>query len=408
MSGRQILAVVAIVVILVGTVGLFVWGVIDRRRANAGVDAETAARLRSDPNRAGEDKSAAAVTRLGGTVVRIPPGDESLPVGEIILTDRPVTDADAAELAGLVNATHLHLAGTKITDDGVRALKPLRMVNILDLSRTAVTGATLGELKDYYVLRQLHLAKTRTNDAGLAAVGNFYALESLDLSDTAVTDAGLLHLKKLSRLTRIDLARTKATAAGVRAIATPRLSQVNLAGVPMTVDEFMAVSRSRDPHPADGGQPLADITVLRVSGVAPQVTDHWLEVLANQRELALLVDDVSLTGAKDGLGLKVQGNKLNLAGSRVTDAGLKFLDDPDAFTALGLADTAVTDAGLANLPASEELKDLDLSRTKVTDAGLRHLKKFPALRQIYLSGTAVTDAGAADLQAALPDCTINR
>jgi hypothetical protein len=51
---------------------------------------------------------------------------------------------------------------------------------------------------------------------------------------------------------------------------------------------------------------------------------------------------------------------------------------------------------------------LSLSTTAVTDAGLVHLMKLDNLGVLNLNRTKVTDAGAAELQKALPRCTIFR
>ena len=46
---------------------------------------------------------------------------------------------------------------------------------------------------------------------------------------------------------------------------------------------------------------------------------------------------------------------------------------------------------------------LSLAGTQVTDAGLRHLKGLTSLRQVVLFRTQVTPAGVADLNDALPN-----
>lgn len=56
------------------------------------------------------------------------------------------------------------------------------------------------------------------------------------------------------------------------------------------------------------------------------------------------------------------------------------------------------DAALAKLaPAAEYIVDVELARTKVTDAGLKTLAGFPNLRRIDLSYTAVTSAALKEL-----------
>ena len=63
--------------------------------------------------------------------------------------------------------------------------------------------------------------------------------------------------------------------------------------------------------------------------------------------------------------------------------------------------TSITDAGLVHLKGLPNLQNLSLFGTKVTNAGLVHLKGLTELQELNLR-----DAGVADLQKALPNCTI--
>ena len=49
---------------------------------------------------------------------------------------------------------------------------------------------------------------------------------------------------------------------------------------------------------------------------------------------------------------------------------------------------------------------VDLAGTKVTDAGLEHLKGLGQLQELRLAATDVTDKGVKKLQQALPKCQI--
>ena len=51
---------------------------------------------------------------------------------------------------------------------------------------------------------------------------------------------------------------------------------------------------------------------------------------------------------------------------------------------------------------------VNLAGTKVTDAGLKELKDLKQLTYLQLGHTGVTDDGVADLQKALPGCKISR
>jgi mono/diheme cytochrome c family protein len=98
---------------------------------------------------------------------------------------------------------------------------------------------------------------------------------------------------------------------------------------------------------------------------------------------------------------------LNLAGSKVTDAGLAQLAPLTNLRSLHLEKTAITDAGLVHLKGLTNLEYLNLYGTGVTDAGLANLEGLKNLRALYLWGSKATDAGAEKLQKALPQCAVN-
>jgi len=98
---------------------------------------------------------------------------------------------------------------------------------------------------------------------------------------------------------------------------------------------------------------------------------------------------------------------LNLAGTKVTDAGLAPLANLTNLRRLHLEKTAVTDAGLVHLKGLANLEYLNLYNTQVTDAGLANLEGLKNLKNVYLWQSKATDAGVAKLQAALPNCKID-
>jgi uncharacterized membrane protein/YHS domain-containing protein len=85
---------------------------------------------------------------------------------------------------------------------------------------------------------------------------------------------------------------------------------------------------------------------------------------------------------------------LDLAGTRISDAGLVSLASMPNLIRVHLERTAVTDAGLKSLTALPALEYLDLYGTAVTDAGLEQLQMAPKLKQLYLWDTQVTTTGA--------------
>ena len=93
---------------------------------------------------------------------------------------------------------------------------------------------------------------------------------------------------------------------------------------------------------------------------------------------------------------------LDLAGTRVSDAGMSVVAEMRNLTRLDLANTAVTDAGTRALSGLRRLEYLNLRGTRVGDGTLATLTQLPALRSLYLWETSVTDAAVDGLRAAKP------
>jgi YHS domain-containing protein len=85
---------------------------------------------------------------------------------------------------------------------------------------------------------------------------------------------------------------------------------------------------------------------------------------------------------------------LDLAGTRVTDAGLEQVARMQSLIRLHLERAAITDAGLVFLKDLAELESLNLYGTAVGDVALATLKALPKLRQVYLWQTQVSPEAA--------------
>jgi len=86
--------------------------------------------------------------------------------------------------------------------------------------------------------------------------------------------------------------------------------------------------------------------------------------------------------------------------------------DLASVTELSLAGTQITDAGLKEVAKLKNLSVLSFSNTQITDAGLKEVAKLKELTELYLFGTKVTKAGMVKLQEVLnrrrrlPECYI--
>jgi hypothetical protein len=74
---------------------------------------------------------------------------------------------------------------------------------------------------------------------------------------------------------------------------------------------------------------------------------------------------------------------------------------------LSLAGTEITDAGLRHLKGLPRLESLDLSGTRVTDAGMVHLLACKRLKTLILDRTRVDEKGVAPIQSAFPSLELH-
>jgi hypothetical protein len=100
-------------------------------------------------------------------------------------------------------------------------------------------------------------------------------------------------------------------------------------------------------------------------------------------------------------------SSMDLAKTKVTDAGLKALAGYKNLRELHLEGTSISDAGLDHLKDLTSLEYLNLYNTKVTDAGLPKLAGLTKLKSLYLWQTGVTKAGVAALKGKLSAAHIN-
>jgi Leucine Rich repeat len=150
--------------------------------------------------------------------------------------------------------------------------------------------------------------------------------------------------------------------------------------------------------------------LLRVNLAGTRVTDAGLVHLQTLTKLDLL--DLSGTQVSDAGLVHLQGltklDNLDLSETQVSDAGLPHLRKLQNISFLNLGRTRVSDAGLIHLASLSKLSSLYLTGTRVTDAGLAHLKGLVRLSQLSLRGTKVTDAGLKMLEQVSPNLSITR
>jgi hypothetical protein len=137
--------------------------------------------------------------------------------------------------------------------------------------------------------------------------------------------------------------------------------------------------------------------------------DAALKAIAGSAHLGeLVLEGTNLTDAgMNYVSAFTKLQRLDVSGTMITDAGVKNLEGLTRLKFLDLHRTQITNAGLKRLENLKQLEFLTLYKTAITNDGLKSLKGLSKLDELWIDSTKVTDAGVADLQKALPKCTIN-
>jgi hypothetical protein len=168
----------------------------------------------------------------------VPLPESAQGITELDLAGTNVTDKGLKQLSGLKNLTTLKLQDTNVTAAGLKELAGLKRLATLLLSEGQLSDASFRVLCETGLMHTLAyqiggsnriggspdanedivaigLCYSPVTDAGLRELARFSNLARLDLSETRVTDAGLKELAGLKNLTTVELQGTQVTEAGV-------------------------------------------------------------------------------------------------------------------------------------------------------------------------------------------------
>jgi len=264
---------------------------------------------------------------LGGRLEQNAAGD----VVAVHLRGAWVTDAELLDVARLPNLERLDLSHTRITDEGLLYLKPLKQIQDLNLFYAEnITDQGIAAIKEWKQLKRLNLRGTRIFDGTLAILSGLPQLESLDIAYSQFTDNGLDALVPLTRLKELSLGRSKLGKNALQVLRLlPTLEYLDLGG----------------PHPGPGG--------YRTTAGAPMDED-----------LPRAVSELK------------QLRVLKLSYSQIRADGLRVLASLDQVSKLALTGCPrVDDGALVELARWKSLKYLDVQETSVTEQGVGRLEK---------------------------------
>lgn len=248
------------------------------------------------------------------------------------------------------------IGDNEFDDDGLRAVQGElamlgRRIDVNLNQTTKLTEEGLAALKGLPNLVGLQVERNQLTDAALPAIGGFTDLETLAIGGDALTDEGLAPLAHLKKVRQLNFRGAKLTAKAlvhVKDLVELRdLNQFNV--LPGLNNETLGHLRK-----------LTKLRYLRVPKAG--ITDDGLAHLKNMQGLNVLI----------------------LSDNRVTDTGLANLAKLTNLETLDLNHTAITDAGLKHLTGLSNLKELRVRGTAVTQDGEAMLKEaLPKLRQVF-------------------------
>ena len=328
---------------------------------------------------ASETSLAEWVRAAGGHIQTRPDGS----ITGISLTHVWATDSDLELIAPLRSLEKLDLSLSLITDAGMERLKPLENVTELNLFAVEhITDTAIAYIRGWRKLERLNLRGTDVTDTALAYITQIPSLRSLDVSYTQVTNNGLDYLSSLPKLEELVIGGNKVTGAGLRILKQlPALRSLSLNGAQKRNSGTWTVSLTDLDLDALGG--LKGLQSLDLAGL--KITDAGVARLKGLASLSVL----------------------DLSRTEVSASGLKSME-VDRLQRLSLHRAKRVDDGIAEwLGPADRLEVLDLSETALGDAGLTRLATIKSLRQVFLRGSRVTAEGVAAFRTALPQCQVS-
>jgi Leucine-rich repeat (LRR) protein len=184
--------------------------------------------------------------------------------------------------------TTLDLSLTRISDLGLRALRPAPSIMDLNLSFAEQIGDEgVSVVKNWKNLRRLNVRGTKITDLTLEMLEGVPTLEALDIGFAQLTDVGPEHLTSLTRLRRLALGGNKLTDTGLQFLRQlPQLNYLDLSGMQRTDSGLWSITLT-----SSGVEAIATVKELReldLGGTAISASGlKTLESLPNLERLTL-------------------------------------------------------------------------------------------------------------------------
>lgn len=289
-----------------------------------------------------------------------------------------MTDALLKQLADMPHLTTLRLGGSQgVTDEGLRWIAQLPLLQHLDLSGTPITDRGIHLLRELTSLRRLSLAWTRITDEGAAHLAALTDLEHVDLAGSHCGDGAIKALSGMARL------RHFSSGASTTDRGLPALQDV-----PM----FKTWRDGPDTYTDEGPEPNR----LWLRGT---LTDRGIAALAGLHGLyALDIDDRAMPLTGQSIASLVGLEHLSALSFDAKDDAMPFIARLPRLRFLSIQDTPASDRGWQALGASPSIERIWGRRCYGLETdGFLALSRMPSLRNLSVSCRNVEDRGIAAL-----------
>ncbi|MDA0835430.1 MAG: hypothetical protein O2955_10895 [Planctomycetota bacterium] len=158
-----------------------------------------------------------------------------------------IGDSAVTNLANLTKMRWLSLRGSKISNDGLKALRKMKHLEYLDVSSTAISDEGLKHLSGLTELRVLSLDNCENiTGTGFVHFQGLSQLLELDASSTAVTENSLEHLCALTSLKILNVCSTQLGDGAVQHLAKlPSLETLWICYAPFSETGFYELRERR-------------------------------------------------------------------------------------------------------------------------------------------------------------------
>jgi len=315
----------------------------------------------------------------------------------LILFKTNITDKGLAYLKAMPLLKELNLEYTQVTDNGLWHLKDVKSLESLKLPNHTLSDRGMTYLAQLPKLKHLIIRTTKQicTDEGLRHLSSLNLLEELDIGGPGVTDEGLSHIAKLTNLKVLSLQNCPITNDGLAKLTTlkslQKLTLHNGRG-----DRNMEVTGAGLAYFRQ--LPLIYLWLWQIKLDESRLTQiGGLTQLEELQIRQMPLCDEDLANLRTLSSLK----RLVFDSETVSDGGIAHLAGLTSMEDLAPS-VPMTDVGLSYLANMNRLERLQVNGD-FTDKGLGHLGRLKALRTLRItSGNDFSPSNLERLQKELP------